>query len=104
MERVTANGLLLGLFEEEQYQLSQEETSIELELGDCLFLYTDGLSETENEATDQFGSGPMVQAILDGVEESGEGILEHLVVGSQQFGRQDQKRDDLTILAVEFNR
>ena len=104
VERVTANGPLLGLFEEEQYWRGEEEMAIELEEEDCLFLYTDGLSETENAAAEQFGSGPMMEAILDGTEKSGEQILEHLVLGSQQFRRQDQKRDDLTILAIEFNR
>ena len=104
VDRVAANGLLLGLFEEEQYRANEEEKTVQLEEGDCLFLYTDGLSEAENEAAEQFGFGPMVEAILDGAEKSGEEILEHLVLASERFSGRTEGRDDLTILGIEIAR
>ena len=102
VERIAANGFLLGIFDEEEFRSTQEERVVELEEGDCLFLYTDGLSEAENQAAEQFGSGPLGRAILENGGRPGNEILENLVLASQKFSGYEQKQDDLTVLAIEI--
>jgi sigma-B regulation protein RsbU (phosphoserine phosphatase) len=72
VERLQAGGTLIGLRSGEFYQ----EAYVSLEPGDQLVLFTDGLSEVENEGGDQYGedritqqlkSGQTATQILDGI-------------------------------------
>lgn len=77
--------LPLGLASSPQYQ----ETSIHLEIGDRLVLYTDGLIEARNEAGELF-SFERSQALLASSPD-----ITHAAEAAQRFGQDD----DITILA-----
>jgi serine phosphatase RsbU (regulator of sigma subunit) len=100
IERITANGLLLGISSDELYK-PPEEMSIQLEKGDCLIMFTDGLSEPENEKAEQFDSEKLKQTILENCEKPSGEILEHLTKAVKKFSRPDHSWDDITVLGIE---
>jgi sigma-B regulation protein RsbU (phosphoserine phosphatase) len=57
--RLEEGGALLGVFRDWKY----EQWSVELEAGDRLLLYTDGLSEAENLSREEFGEGRLIDAL-----------------------------------------
>ncbi len=102
VERVPANGLLLGVADGELYQPGSE-VSLKLQKGDRLLLYTDGLSEAENAANLQFDNGPMIQTLTEASQKSTAEILEHLAVAARRFSKPEHRWDDVTILGIESN-
>src|SRR6516165_3804735 len=61
MTRLEASGVPLGLFCEGRY--SAEE--VQLDAGDTVLLYTDGLSEARNPAEDEYGEARLEELVSD---------------------------------------
>lgn len=102
IEKISANGLFLGITDEEVFQPG-DEISAQLHQGDCLILYTDGLSETENKEDEHFDAELLMTTLSENCEKSGGEILEILKVAVQKFSKPDHIWDDITILAIERN-
>ncbi|MFQ5863890.1 MAG: PP2C family protein-serine/threonine phosphatase [bacterium] len=100
IERIAANGLLLGITSDEVFKPA-DEMSIKLENSDCLILYTDGLSEAENEQEELFDSEKMKQTILENCKKPSAEILEHLTDAVKKFGKPEHNWDDITVLGIE---
>jgi serine phosphatase RsbU (regulator of sigma subunit) len=100
VERIPANGLVLGAISKEKYTPG-DPVDLVLQQGDCLFLYTDGLSEIENETQEQFDADQLSQVILQHVESSIGEHVNHLVDAARKFSQPQHNWDDITIMAVE---
>ena len=100
VQRVPANGLVLGAISQEQYTPGNP-VDIVLQHGDCLFLYTDGLSEIENETQEEFDADLISRVILQHVESPIGKLVNHLVEAAQKFSQPQHDWDDITILAIE---
>jgi serine phosphatase RsbU (regulator of sigma subunit) len=103
VERLPANGLVLGVISKEQYTPG-DPVDLVLQKGDCLFLYTDGLSEIENETQEQFDVDLMSQVIMQHVESPIGELVNHLVDAARKFSQPQHDWDDITIIAVERNK
>lgn len=93
--------LALGVFP--AFSFSGEET--DLKPGEALLLYTDGVTEAENAAHEQFGE----QAVLDCLHRTREmslltakDFVDHLVAEIDQHADGVDQSDDITILVVEY--
>lgn len=102
VERLRANGLVLGAVNQEQYTPG-DQVDLILQKGDCLFLYTDGLSEIENEVQEQFEANLLNQVILQHVESPISELVNHLVDAARKFSQPQHQWDDLTIMVVKRN-
>ncbi|MBQ6191025.1 MAG: SpoIIE family protein phosphatase [Bacteroidaceae bacterium] len=98
------NNIPIGLMPEWNYQ--GQETLISG--GATIFLYTDGLIEAENNTHSQYGKQRMTQTarqILNDCNScSPETIIEHQAKALHQFVGNAQQSDDLTMLAIRFNK
>ena len=84
---------VVGLFEEWQCETAE----VELAPGDTLVLYTDGVTEAENAAGEQFGEG----ALLDTLKSHAHlpvGPLLQTVVGAVERFSDGQQQDDVTLV------
>lgn len=99
---VNAN-LPVGLFDDFKYV--QQQTS--LEDGTTLFLYTDGLTEANNEAHELYGI-QRVMATATACAQRGEimpgPIMESMLDSARQFAGSAQQSDDLTMLVIHYRR
>ena len=90
--------LPLGVLAGFEYQ--EQETK--MEFGDTLFLYTDGLTEAENSAHEQFGE----QRMVDGLRVTGDGLPKDIIATMQQavakFVGDAEQSDDLTMFAIRL--
>lgn len=102
VEKLHANGLLLGVADEDLYKPG-EEISVRLEPGDRLIFFTDGLSEAEDTASAQFDEIELMQTLQQLQRRSGDEILEELTKAAKKFSKPDHNWDDITILSIESN-
>ena len=79
-----------------------QEQEAKMEIGDSLFLYTDGLTEAENSAHEQFGEERMNERLAV----SGERLPEQIIADMQQavhsFVGDAEQSDDLTMFAIRL--
>jgi len=102
VEQIVSNGLPLGVVETAVYPDADEGT-VELEPGDAVFLYTDGLTEVEGNDGDQFGECALAECLQELVKEGvkpsdfARAVLER----ARAFARSDHAWDDVTALVIE---
>ncbi len=97
LEQIHSTGLPLGIMESARYS----ESVSRLDPGDLLLIYTDGLTEAENPAEEEFGVERVEQAVarLDGP--SAESACHDLLSAVDDFVCGRPLNDDATLLVVE---
>ena len=95
----TKHGMPLGVRAKAQY--TQHE--IQLEKGDRIFLYTDGIPEADNEAGEMFGLDRMLDSLNEGRFRDIRGVIEKLTEDIGEFVGNAVQFDDMTMLCLEYN-
>jgi len=103
VEQLPVNGMVLGAISQKHY-IPGDPVDFVLQKGDCLFLYTDGLSEIENENQKQFGDKILSKKIMQHIESPTGELVNQLVDAAQKFSKSQHDWDDLTIIAIERNK
>ena len=101
VERVIANGFVLGVFDEELYRHDAPQ-EFKLESGDRLFLYTDGLGEPQNGKGEQFDSDMFKQSLLGNASQPTEELFSTVVEASRSFSLKGHDWDDITLVGIGF--
>lgn len=84
------------------YEFQEQEAK--LEIGETLFLYTDGLNEAENERHEQFGEQRMLEQLAISRERSTQQIIEDMRQAVKTFVGEAEQSDDLTMFAIRLLR
>ena len=95
-ERLDAAGLAIGMFDEAEF----DESVIQLEPGDRLYLHSDGLTEEVNAQDEEFGDERLLSAIADGQALGLNDAVESLVKEVVGWRGEEHLRDDVSILAI----
>lgn len=93
VERLCSTATVLGLFE--GWDCSMAEAS--LESGDILIVYTDGISEAENERGEEFGEARLLQTVRAAHGHEPRGMMKAVSDAVLQFSAGEQA-DDLTLV------
>ena len=97
-------GLGLGMTPGERFNRSLKIEELQLESGDAIVLYSDGITEAMDGALQQFGEGRLIRAVesTDGqaAEESRAAILRDLAA----FTNGTPPRDDVTLVVLRVDR
>jgi serine phosphatase RsbU (regulator of sigma subunit) len=102
VERITANGLLLGIADEHVYRPGDQEEVV-LNSGDKLILFTDGVSEAENDS-DEFFESLIIETLRKNVDKCGIALLDSFVGAAQSFAVKNYQWDDITVVAIEHGK
>lgn len=86
----------LGILRESNY----EETSVSLNQGDTVVLYTDGVVEAMNDRQELFGFDRLLESIREGRGLSADGLLEKVMTDVTDFVGGVEQHDDLTLVVV----
>ena len=78
------------------------EYELQLQKGEKLFLYTDGLPEAANAGVEMFGTGRMIEALNANADLSPQGILSGMKNAVDVFVGDAEPFDDLTMLCLEY--
>ena len=93
---LSARGFPLGITTDEQYR----EKSIELEAGDRLCLFTDGLPDTYNEIGESFGMTRVHDWLQSNGTQSASKLTDMLVQEVKNFQGKRKATDDLTLVVA----
>jgi sigma-B regulation protein RsbU (phosphoserine phosphatase) len=96
VQPLASKGLLLGVFPE---AVIEEQTTV-LEPGDCLVLYTDGITEADNAAGDLFEEERLEAVIASRAWESADDLLQAIVAAVEEFTGDTPQADDFTLVVA----
>ncbi len=96
-ERLKISGFAIGMIEGVNY----EESVIELQPGDRLYLHSDGVTEEINACKEQFGDQRLLPAIAAGQALNLREAVDSLVQNVVAWRGEEHLHDDVSILAVE---
>jgi len=92
-------GLPLGMLEE---PMPFQSTTIRLEPGDRLILYTDGIVEWRNAIGDQFGAERLLRCLAEPHRRTLQALLSGAVNNAQGFAGTIPCGDDLSLMGLEY--
>jgi sigma-B regulation protein RsbU (phosphoserine phosphatase) len=92
---IESTGMPLGMF----HEAGSSATCVQLECGDTLFLYTDGLSEARNEK-DEYGVDRVMTLVRQQAAREPKELIAACVEDLRAFVNGGQSFDDMTVLAV----
>ena len=93
------HGFVIGGMAGVQYK----EYELQLNPGDKLFLYTDGLPEATDENKELFGMDRMIAALNGCKDETPEQVLNGVRAAVDSFVKEAEQFDDLTMLCLEYH-
>lgn len=96
--RLECGGMVLGLFPTATY----EEETVQLQPGDVVVAFSDGVSESMNQQGDQFEESGIEQSVRKHLSEKPSAILKNLVHDVRAFSAGTPQHDDVTALVLKF--
>jgi serine phosphatase RsbU (regulator of sigma subunit) len=97
VHRLKASGLILGVFPGARHTAS--ETS--LEPGDMLVAYSDGVTETQNPAGDEYGEERLIELLMASRGEPAAAIQERVAASIKAFAGTEPQYDDVTLMVLK---
>jgi serine phosphatase RsbU (regulator of sigma subunit) len=89
----------IGMFSKEICQLA----SADLEAGDVLVFYTDGVTEAQNPLGEEFGTQRLSEVVRRGSSGSAEGLVSDIIRSAANFCSEAGFSDDVTVVVVKCN-
>ncbi len=89
-------GMVVGLFPAVTY----EESRVEMESGDLLVCYTDGITEPENEYGEMYGDQRLAETLLKNEQRDPGAIIAAVLESVEQFTGAGELQDDMTMLVA----
>jgi serine phosphatase RsbU (regulator of sigma subunit) len=81
-----------------------KSTSVDLEPGEIIVLYTDGVTEIFNDDKEEFGLERLKSVLSASFDEPAGGIINNVVNSTKDFSKRRYYLDDFTILALKRNK
>ena len=97
--RLEVGGLVLGLFDNACY----EQEVIQLEPGDTLVVFSDGVSEALDAAAEEFGDERIRVAVERALSQSPQCVLDALLTAVKEFAGAARQNDDITALILRYD-
>jgi serine phosphatase RsbU (regulator of sigma subunit) len=93
VERLSATATVLGIFDQWDCTIAEQQ----LDPGDALALYTDGITEARNSSDDEFGEQRLAAALQSHAALEPTDLLRAVVSDVRRHSPRDQQ-DDLTLI------
>jgi len=90
------DGTPVGMLEDTEYT----SASFQLETGDVLVAYTDGITETENPSEDMWGQERLKNLLCGSCGETPQQIIRQILDELSVFAKTKPQRDDMTVLVA----
>lgn len=98
VRELRSSGLVLGVQPDVEY----ERVTVDLETGDVLVFYTDGISESSDAERNLFGAEGVIAAVRPWLSQPADEILGRLREAAERFGREGPYQDDMTLLVLKI--
>src|SRR5882762_3574003 len=97
-ERLREGGLVLGVFANQSFKSG----TVQLQSGDRMVLYTDGVTEASNSEDEEFGEDRVLQVLQQDPTRTAVEIQKNILQAAAQFSR-GPWQDDATLLVIAVN-
>jgi sigma-B regulation protein RsbU (phosphoserine phosphatase) len=97
--RLSSGGTVVGIFEHCDY----EQETVEMNPGDVLLAYTDGLSEALNAVGEEFGEARLREALAETAGMSVDETRDEIVRRVAEWSADTPPHDDLTFIVMKVN-
>jgi sigma-B regulation protein RsbU (phosphoserine phosphatase) len=95
----TTGNVVLGVFPGHGYV----DGEVQLNPGDTLFLYTDGISEAQNARNEEFGEERLDEKLTSLKQATARDVVNEVVDAVHLFVEDTPQSDDITCIALRFN-
>jgi serine phosphatase RsbU (regulator of sigma subunit)/catechol 2,3-dioxygenase-like lactoylglutathione lyase family enzyme len=96
IDRLEPTATVLGIFKKWDCELGE----VTIHPGDALVLYTDGITESFNEARDEYGEARLIESLLRHRAQPSQSLLQNIVADVRQFSPHEQ-HDDITLIIAK---
>jgi sigma-B regulation protein RsbU (phosphoserine phosphatase) len=100
VSKLTPPGMALGIDSGDVFNRISADFSVELESGDYLILYTDGVTEALDSKGMEFGMKRMIQSIQASANEGAQGMRRRLIDDLLEFADDCPQSDDITLIVI----
>ncbi len=97
VEQLASGGLPLGIKPDAEYR----EGRTQLQLGDVLVIYSDGVTEAVSPTGEEFGPTRLYEVVQRNVEASAAGIRDRIESSLTKFAQGTSAADDITLVIVK---
>jgi serine phosphatase RsbU (regulator of sigma subunit) len=97
IEQLGPGGLPLGIMSDFDYQ----EGRAQLQPGDVLVAYSDGVTETQNPKGEEYGTHRLHEVVAQNIQRSAAGIRDKIEAALSAFAQGTAAVDDITLLIVK---
>ena len=94
----TENGIMAGSFEDVAFP----EYTVKMKPGDCLFMYTDGVTEAENKSGELFDETRLEEVLLKNKACSADDLPGAVTAEINVFAQGAEQSDDMTMLTLQI--
>src|SRR6266446_6619664 len=94
VEKLASGGLPLGIKRDAEYR----EGRTQLQLGDVLVIYSDGVTEAASPTGEEFGPTRLYEVVSRNVDASAAGIRDRIESALTKFSQGTQAADDITLV------
>ncbi len=101
LEWIKPPGLAIGLDDGDVFSRVTKIHDIQLNTGDCLLLYTDGVTEAMNPQLEEYGADRMAEILKSSAKNETKNILKELSKDLNSFVNGYQQMDDITMISIE---
>src|SRR5438093_113939 len=97
---VKSPGMVVGIDSGNVFDRLTADFAIPLERGDCLVLYTDGVTEALNTEGDEFGLDRTIQSVRASASDGAQAIVKRVIEDVRDFTGSLPQNDDITLIAI----
>jgi sigma-B regulation protein RsbU (phosphoserine phosphatase) len=90
-------GMILGVVR----SMTFEEKTIQLQSGDLVFIYTDGIVEAQNNLHELFGTDRLCEILAKAVDEEPDDIIDLVLREVSAFSATESLQDDISIIVMK---
>lgn len=96
VRRLDVNGMVVGAFPFARY----EQSEIQLEPGDLMVAFTDGVTEPENEFAEEFGEDRLIELLVRNRQRTPREIIDEVIGAVGRWTGRPELQDDMTLLVA----
>jgi sigma-B regulation protein RsbU (phosphoserine phosphatase) len=100
VEKVNPPGMALGIDSGGVFDRVTGDFTVRLESGDCLILYTDGVTEALDSNGIEFGIARLIEVIQGSADESAQAVVVQVTERVRSFVGSQPQNDDITLVAI----
>lgn len=97
--RLPEGGLLMGCFDFAEY----EQITRQIEPGECILIYSDGVTEAMNEKNEEFGEEHLITILKSNINLTAKELIDKIIAEVKAHSSKVEQSDDITLMVLKRN-